>query len=1156
MMENNLFFRAALALTCLAGMHDARCEVRLPAHLSSNAVLQRDVPARISGWADPGEPVVVKLGNQVVGNAVGAGPQKQWTLTLPVLKAGPIADITIEGKNSIILSNLLAGDVWVCSGQSNMAMSLQAGPWCSYGGVTNAEREVAEANHPQIRLFTGRTPWVVCSPESAKSFSAIGYFFGRDLEQNLRVPIGLIQAAVGGVMAEYFTPREAREARPGFAANFEESRRIQGELGPLDEAEKRSREQWLKEIEEATQKGLPRPPAPPSRLTPEQKIELRDARYTVTTGTGYDHRIRPLTTQPIKGVIWYQGEGNAGTKANYAELLTQLIGGWRHDWNQGDFPFLIMQLANYDYHPAPHLEGKATFAEVRAAQEKVSERVPNCGMATCIDIGEAKNIHPKNKQEAGHRLALVALKQVYGQDVVASGPRLVGTQFEGAKVKLSFDPGGKDQRLVFKRADLSGFELAAKDGAFVPALTVVSGTTLTLSAPSLDNPCSVRYAWADNPIATLFNSAGLPALPFQQTSATAAGAGVEGTLAPSVSTPASFALRGEWKNGTLRGHREYAASLYTNDAQATAVWRPNLQSASPVRVAFYLVTHPGNTSGAQVEITGSVSPLTTRIDLATGEPRWETVGVVQFQGRGEEQITLSNAAKGALRLSAVRLEILDPADPAMVWQTLILDDTIPTSLKDWIVPAPAFADVRDSLVQLAAGALVADGLLAAPAQNAFAPEQPMARDEFVAALRKLAGGTWDSAAKGPSPALSISEAYALTLAAARATGKNLDWAGLAGNFPKLPQWAIALGLVGKVPLSDATLARGQGALLLRRFQQEVVQSGPPPGRGEWELTFHDEFTGDKLEPAVWNVANGAGGKLLGGRWPENCVVENGLFRLVTRQENRGGKAWSSGMAGTKVFRQRYGYWEARYRYAGAPGLNNAFWTNPGPGKGFEIDFNEGHWPNTVNMTLHQKTGSMSKSWRAPQDLSRDFHTYAVLWNEQEVIYYWDGQEVDRKANRGAHLESPVIFSTAVFTWAGPVTPALDGKSMDVDWVRVYRLKSTSASVDAEVLRHQPTNATEEATRQSVVDAEIEAKYRFLVSTLPAAAAGMGTRAARQPGAFYLPHHKREKWLANPPPPTTYEVDGRQFVVIAATGGGKLGGPTGDAWVAFALPELK
>lgn len=222
---------------------------------------------KISGWADPGEPVVVKLGNQVVGNAVGAGP-KQWTVTLPVLKAGPIADITIEGKNSIILSNLLAGDVWVCSGQSNMLMSLQAGPWCSYGGVIDAEREVAAANHPQIRLLS-RT-WTVCSPENAKSFSATAYFFGRDLEQKLNVPIGLIQAARGGVMAEHFTPREAREAWSGFAADLEESRRIQNELGPVDEAEKR----WLKEIVEAKQKGLPRPPEPPRRLTPVWTLEL------------------------------------------------------------------------------------------------------------------------------------------------------------------------------------------------------------------------------------------------------------------------------------------------------------------------------------------------------------------------------------------------------------------------------------------------------------------------------------------------------------------------------------------------------------------------------------------------------------------------------------------------------------------------------------------------------------------------------------------------------------------------------------------------------------------------------------------------------------------------------------------------------------------
>lgn len=349
----------------------------------------------------------------------------------------------------------------------------------------------------------------------------------------------------------------------------------------------------------------------------------------------------------------------------------------------------------------------------------------------------------------------------------------------------------------------------------------------------------------------------------------------EGAPPPGVSAPPSFALKGEWKNGTLRGHQEYAASLYSNSAQSTAVWRPNLQSASPVRVAFYVVTRPGNTSGAQVEITGGASPLTSRIDLTEGEPRWETLGVVQFQGRGEEQITLRNTSKGTLRLSAVRLEILDPADPAMTWQTLILDETIPTSLKESIVPELTFADVSDPFVQLAAGALVAEGLLAVPAKDAFAPEKPMERSEFLAALRKLAGESWvpSSATEAAASALPISEAYALTLTAARATGKNLSWAGLSSNAPELPQWVVALGLAETLPLSDETMRRGEAAVLLRRWQQELVHSGPRAGTGEWELAFHDEFTGDKLDPAVWEVANYASGRLLGGRWKENGAAE-------------------------------------------------------------------------------------------------------------------------------------------------------------------------------------------------------------------------------------------------------------------------------------------
>jgi beta-glucanase (GH16 family) len=222
----------------------------------------------------------------------------------------------------------------------------------------------------------------------------------------------------------------------------------------------------------------------------------------------------------------------------------------------------------------------------------------------------------------------------------------------------------------------------------------------------------------------------------------------------------------------------------------------------------------------------------------------------------------------------------------------------------------------------------------------------------------------------------------------------------------------------------------------------------PPSPNQWELTFSDDFNGDRLDTNVWRSANGQSwGKLLSARFPENVAVSNGLLRLITKKEKRGGKEWTSAMISTTKFRQKYGYWESRYRYAPATGLNQAFWMNPGAKdktKGFEIDVNEGHYPTDVNATLHQsELPSKSKRFVADYDLAADFHLYAAEWNEKEVIFYFDGQEIHRVPNTKANLDVPVIFATAVLPWAGPINESLNGASMDVDWVRVYQKKSTN-----------------------------------------------------------------------------------------------------------------
>lgn len=500
-----------LLFICLSGTH-VYADVQLMSVFSSNMVVQRDAPTKIAGWADVGEVIVIKLGDQVVGQAVGLGQGKSWSVALPVLKAGPIPNITIEGKNTLVLSNLLAGDVWVCSGQSNMEMTLSNGPSCKYGGVLDADHEVSSASNPNIRVYnsSSKKPWINCEPENAKMFSAAAYFFARKLEQELDVPIGLIVAAIGGSPAEYWVPRQVRRQWSGYEAASQSASRILSELRPQFDADRKAALEWPKAAEEATKKGQPLPERPNPTLTKDQEDKVRWALHVEGTGRGYESRIKPLTAIPIKGVIWYQGEANAERSSEYVELMTQLISGWRKDWDQRDFPFLLMQLVNF--------ESKAgTWPALRAAQQALSDEIPKVGMAVGIDIGEANNIHPKNKQEIGRRLALLALKDVYDREIVASGPRIQSASFNGNYVKVAFDVGGANQKLVLKSLNPSGFEIAGADGVFYPADALIRDSEVIVSAVSVPNPAAIRYAWADNPPATVFNSEGLPAAPFLKT---------------------------------------------------------------------------------------------------------------------------------------------------------------------------------------------------------------------------------------------------------------------------------------------------------------------------------------------------------------------------------------------------------------------------------------------------------------------------------------------------------------------------------------------------------------------------------------------------------------------------------------------------------------
>ncbi len=488
--------------------------VKLSPFLTSNMVLQRGGAVRLSGWADEGEEVVIILGDQVVGKTVGAGEDTPWVMELSAQKAGALPDLVFQGKNTIRLTHLLAGDVWVCSGQSNMQMPLEPRP--AFGGVLNWQEEIAEAHYPKIRLYSmERGGWQVCTPDNVKSFSAAAYFFGRELHQRLDVPIGLVSASVGGTMAELWTPRSELEGTPEFAAAVTKASQTVGELNSLQAIDRQAIERWKKEQDEAEKRGLPPLAKPKSLYSIADMDRMQWAHSTLGAGNLFSSKILPLTPMTIKGVIWYQGESNASYASEYAGLMQKLIRGWRSHWEQGDFPFLLMQLVNQELPPN---QRPWDFAALRAAQQSIADSVSNTGMAVGIDIGMGWNGHPPNKQDVGRRLALVALKQVYGSDIVAAGPRLDSVRFNRETVTLCFEPGASTPQLLLKSSIPSGFELAGEDARFIPASAVLQGNTIVLSATDVDQPVAVRYAWANNPPATLFDTTGLPAAPFYRNS--------------------------------------------------------------------------------------------------------------------------------------------------------------------------------------------------------------------------------------------------------------------------------------------------------------------------------------------------------------------------------------------------------------------------------------------------------------------------------------------------------------------------------------------------------------------------------------------------------------------------------------------------------------
>ncbi|MBA3937387.1 MAG: sialate O-acetylesterase [Planctomycetes bacterium] len=502
-MSRSALFRSFALATCF--LPRLAAEVKLPAILGDNAVLQADAPLPIWGTAAVGEEVTVTVAGQ--SQSTKAGADGHWQVKLAALKSGGPLELTVAGTNTIVLKNLLVGEVWVGSGQSNMEFALK--------NANDSAKEIAAADFPKIRLFTvtkktSAEPladctgkWVECTPTNVPGFSAVAYFFGRELHQKLGVPVGLIHSSWGGTPAEAWTSRAALAGNDEFkdaAATWDKR------LADLPKAQAKFEQElvaWKTAAAEAKAAGKPepkKPRAPDGANSPNRPSSL------------YNGMLAPLIPYAIRGAIWYQGEANAGQPLKYRTLLPLMIGDWRQAWGEGDFPFYIVQLANYMARRPEPVD--SSWAALREAQWLTTTKVKNTGLATIIDVGMADNIHPTDKQTVGHRLALNALALTYGKDNESSGPVFAAMKVDGAKAVLSFTHLGGG--LVAKGGGaLTGFAIAGADKHFVWATATIVGDTVVVTSDTVATPTAVRYAWADNPECHLYSKAELPAVPFR-----------------------------------------------------------------------------------------------------------------------------------------------------------------------------------------------------------------------------------------------------------------------------------------------------------------------------------------------------------------------------------------------------------------------------------------------------------------------------------------------------------------------------------------------------------------------------------------------------------------------------------------------------------------
>ena len=529
--------RFLLAASFLGGAASAFADVKMPAIFGDHMVLQQETVLPVWGTAAPGESVTVTVGSKTARATAAA--DGVWRVELPAFPAGsPATTMTVAGKNTLTFQDVLIGDVWLCGGQSNMQFGL--------GAAHNAATVLPQANDPELRYFVVHLKvaldpqpdvngnWVICNPKNAERFSAAGYFFARDLRERLKRPIGLIGSNWGGTPAQAWMSLEGLAREPTLKHYVDAYEKLKAgypqalaEYPAKQAAYQEELAKWKQDhatgstpaptpgndaLHPALSANQIAPPKPGASPAPPPAPEGGTG-----TPTGlYNGMIAPIIPYPMKGVIWYQGESNAGNNYEYRTLFAALINDWRQHWDEGAMPFIFAQITSSAGH---------YWAVLRESQLQTLA-LPNTGMIVTTDIGDPFNVHPKDKLDVGLRFALAARHLAYGENIVYSGPIYQSMKVEGGTIRLSFTqtggglviagpPYNRPYAAPIPTDHLVGFKIAGADRNFFPAQAVISNGTVVVSSPQVPQPASVRYAWENIVTANLYNKEGLPASPFR-----------------------------------------------------------------------------------------------------------------------------------------------------------------------------------------------------------------------------------------------------------------------------------------------------------------------------------------------------------------------------------------------------------------------------------------------------------------------------------------------------------------------------------------------------------------------------------------------------------------------------------------------------------------